>query len=300
MTESQTLEDTLERAGTLPNVYRPIDPSRSFNRDEFLFHQDTLNDLTEYRAKLDKDPNDIKPREKLSRKIFGDPTYHVGLSEVDIRAHARAVHEQSLDNMARYAEHHFDKLFDGLEGESLQRLAFSVPLYLVKGDREHNALVNLLNEVREMEQIAQKEDIGKMREYLLRAVKEDKTLPNYMKEIITYLSRSEPVIARIFARANQARHAILSRVISTEDGKPNVSRLRSLIKTSLESAKTALRNEEDEGQIKDIWEDVVRPYYEKLAEVAYMDEDKKYQEEHSQLDEKNRREIGRRQLGMAA
>lgn len=296
----KTLDETVEQAGTLPQVYRPIEPSKSHDRGTFLYHQDTLNNLTKYRSQLDKDPNDLKAREDFSRKIFGDPTYHVGLSEVDMRTHVRAVHEDALEKMAHYAEHNFNELFNRLGDQSLQMLAFSVPLYIVKDNKGHNALVNLLGEVKEIEQIAEKEDIGKMRGYLLNAVEKDKTLPDYMKKIIRYLSKSESTIARVFANANQAKHAILSQALSTKDGKPKTGRLRSLIKDSLNSAKDVLEDEKDEGKKRDIWEDVIRPYYEKLAEVAYINENKKYHEEHSELSNVDQREEERRQLRMAA
>ena len=132
----QSLEEQIEQAGALPQIYHPITPSHDYNREEFLFHQNVLNDLTGYRAKIDKDPTDLKAREKFSKKVFGDKKYHIGLSDVEMKVHAKAVQEDSLEKMARYAAHNFDDLFNKLEDESLQAYLFSVPLYKTKDNKD--------------------------------------------------------------------------------------------------------------------------------------------------------------------
>lgn len=298
MAES-SLEEKIEQIGTLHQLYRPINPSHDYKQEEFLYHQDTLNDLTKWREQIEKDPTNLKPREKLSKKVFGDKKYHVGLSDVEMKVHARAVQEDALEKMARYSAHNFDKLFNKLEEESVQAYLFSVPLYQTKDNKEHNTLVALIQETSAVQEIAKKKDIGQMRKYLLSAVKNDKSLPNYAKEIISYLANSDSVITRVFSMAADTKGKVLNMAL-TKNEKFDEDRARKLIKDSLQVAKDAFIEEEDEGARSDIWSDVIKPYYTKLAEIAYVDENLKYEKEHAKIDEKNKRETKRKQLRMAA
>ena len=86
----------------------------------------------------------------------------------------------------------------------------------------------------------------------------------------------------------------------TKDNKFDTGKARRLIKDSLKVAEDALEDEKDEGARNDIWNDVIKPYYARLAETAFIDEKIKYEAEHLKIDEKNKREKERRQLRMAA
>ncbi|MBW3022676.1 hypothetical protein KY308_01055 [Candidatus Woesearchaeota archaeon] len=292
------MQELIEQGGAFPQMYRPISPEKKYNRDEFVYHQDALFNLAKQKEQLDKDPTNLKAREKISARFFGDKTSHTRIRDVvDMKVIVREIYEGSLEAMARYTDNNFDEMFNDLDERGLQSMLFNVPLYQTNTNTEHNLIVGLINEVSAIEKISKEKDIDKMRKYLAGIVKEDKSIPEYAKRIIKYLSNSNDVIVTIFAKTVEAKNGLLNYAL-TKDGKFDMGKARALIKDSLKVARDDYDDEENEGKKSDIWEDAIMPYNEKLAEALFITENAKYESEHKDIDDMNKREVKRKAAGL--
>ncbi|MDO8460771.1 MAG: hypothetical protein Q7S74_06705 [Nanoarchaeota archaeon] len=284
-----------------PFIYNPISPNKRYNREEFLRAQDSFNDLEKYANTLKEKPFDLSAREKLSRLLTGDSSFHSGMAPESVARMAKTFYDGSLDALAKYTKTNFDEMFDKLNGKALQRLLFSIRLYNT-GDRDHDSLANLIGDVKSMQEIENKEGeehTSAIRSYVAKKI-ESRNLSDTAKKVIKQLLGDGGFVLKTFRRDSQIKNQILSKYLSTAEGELDENKVRVLIKDGLKKAEEEYDKETNEGRRNDIWEDNLRPYYLEIAKNLFPVEKGEYENDSEDLKEMNERENRRRSSGMAA
>ncbi len=299
MVENQpNLEEMLEGAEGAQVRYRPISPERDYDRREFLGAQDELNDLEEYNEALEKDPFNVGAREDLCTRLFGDEREHMNYTPDGIRKLSKEAFKDGREGMGKYVENKRDMFLEMLDGEALFGLVTSVPLYKT-GHKEHDEIVELMNNVKYMEAVLEKQNIGEMRKAVLKKA-ESKAVPKWAQKIIKYFAGDSNFVKRVFVRDHANKAAVLQMSLS-RDAEYDADKIRTLVINSLNQANEELDNEDNsEKEKKDIWENCIRPYYLNMAKLAFAKEKKEFEEDSEEIRNKNEREAERRELGMAA
>lgn len=278
----RTIADALN--GTQRQIvdrYVPANEEDPFHRDYFVVSQDQLLKIKEAAEKLGKNPHDLGAREKIAEIAYGDKSLHVSLSPETMLKLAKDLQDAGSEGFGRYVTKHFDNIFGKVEGEGLAALvqSKSFKLYTRKnadgsdseGYKGHNALVNLFNEVRSMEEIASEDSelaIEKMRKVVLDKSK-GKYVSEWHKKFIKYAAADSQLVKVIFARTLAARKNALGATILNSDGRSvNKELLRGLVLNSLNIVKERYESA-SEGDKDDVWKKEVRPAYLAIAETAY-------------------------------
>jgi len=298
MTANQeNLEEMVQEAEGAQFVYRPISPNEAYGRTAFLNAQDQLNDLERYREALDKDPHDVKAREEICKTAFGRKEGHLDYSPEQMRIIAKETYKSGAEGMGRYVQNNEDKFFDMLDGKALQNLVMTLPMYK-NGKKEHDDLVELINDVNSMGKILHESEVEKMRRGVEKLTK-SKNVPDWAKKLIKYFSGDQRFVQEVYVKSYFSKKAVLGNAL-TKDREPDRDKLKGLIKDSLKVAYDKGADEKDEGKRNDIWEDCIRPYYLEMAKYAFGFEKKAFEDDNEELRERNEREEKRSGLGMAA
>lgn len=292
--QTPNLEERLREADKNLVKYRPISPNENYDRKTFVKAQGSLNDLEGYVQALNKDAFNVGAREDLCGLLMGNPGMHNGMPPEILRKAAGEAYSEGIENMGRYAERNLGNLLETLDAKGMQSVAHSVPLYLT-GKREHDEVVNLMNEIKSMES----EDENTKAEALNRVIKhimDAKDIPDWVKIIISIDSKFQ---AEIFSKYYSGRKKALANHLQ-KDGKPDVGKYRTLIEDSLKAAYDKLDEEKDDGAKSDIWKADIRPYCIVIAKAAHRAEKKELDKNNKEKQEKKEREKERQALGMAA
>lgn len=278
--------------------YTPINPSSAYDRKTFVKAQGTLNDLREYRDTLAKDPYDVGARESLYEITFGDLTMHRGESPETVRLLADFALTRGSEGMEGYAANNWGKFMSVLDGKSMQKLALSLPLYKAEGKKEHNDLVSLIGDVKNMEHAASENEIGTMRDEVLGMI-DSKYVPDWAKDLVRYFANDSNFVRKVYINNLSAKRSVLAEEISV-DKKPNKKKLQKLIEDSLDSAIDAFEDEKSKSKKSDAWKANIRPYYLAIAAEARSAEKKVLEKDDTAKQDEKDREKFRFSMGMAA
>lgn len=268
MARKNELQEEAERKDreSAPFRYHPIDPKKGYNRLEFLVAEiDLEKDMRGWQEQLIKDPYNPKIREKISRKLYGDPKAHLGKSPDWIRKEVKTAFDDGTKKMAEYVGKNLESFLELFKGQSLVGLLMSLPLYQT-GNKEHDRVVSAINHVREMDSVAKEGDINKIREIVMESMKQ-RNVPDYAKTLVDYFSKDDKYMVDLFREdIGRARHN-LGKTLA-EDEKINESQLKNVIRNSIQKAKDEYKDEKDEGKKGDIWDDDIEPCYTIIAKAA--------------------------------
>lgn len=313
MTNETTLEAILKEGDKNIVNYHPILPDKEYSRKPFLKAQGQLNDLEEYIQVLEKDPYNLNARKDLFELLMGDSRKHVGKSPEVIKQIGHTAYSDGIEKMSRYVEMNYNPVMNKLDGKELVRLVMNIPLYKtsdkeykhgkVTKDKEHNELVDLINEIRSMNS-EDKEIQGKVISNALSNILKSKEVPDWVKNLVQEFAGTDATFSKdILTNYKAVREKTLNGYI-TKDGKPDEKKLKSLINISREVAYAELNEldkKKDEKERNDIWEKVIRPEYIGIAKALYKSEKKELEKDIPEKVEKNEREERRiESLGMAA
>lgn len=289
---------------SLPFVYHPIEPKKRYNDLEFLIGQSGVNDLNKWQEQVKKDPHDPKPREKIYGKLYGNPKMHIGKSPDWVRKEVKLACDDGTKSMAEYVETNLDDFMSLFKGDNLVGLLMSMPLYKT-GDAGHDRVVSAVNHLRKMGSIAKEKDVGKMREIVMKSIKE-RNIPEWARKAAAYFAGDDGYMQFLFKNGDLIRADYnLGKIIKPE-GIVNNGMLNGVIKDSIGKAKKAYDKESDEGKKGDIWDNDIEPCYTTIAQAAFPLASERYvkatgrDEEGNEAIETAEREQERHDLGMAA
>jgi hypothetical protein len=279
--------------------YHPISPKGKYNRKPFVSAQKQLNDLGAYAQALSKDVYNVGAREDLCGLLLGDSNKQNGMAPERLIKMAGEAYGDGIDSMGRYVRHNFKDFMGKLDGESLNRVVYSVQLYAT-GNKEHDEIVSLFRDIREMgskDEQTKSEAINRAINHLLKT----DNMPRWAKVLISADKQflGEIVIPRFYAGRNKALAEHLQK-----DGKPDKDKLRKLVEDSIKVANDRYGDvpsgKEHNGERKDIWEGDLRPYYIATAQALYPIEKKELEKNNDRKQDEKKREAERQSLGMPA
>ena len=185
MTENAqpNLEERARRAWT-EHKYKPIDPSGAYDRTTFIRAQKQLNDLRKYNEAISKDAYNTGAIEDLANLVWTDPGAHLNDSPVQVRGTAKAALTNGFNNMGWYVKNNLDKLMSKFDGNTMKKVALSLPLY-GGGSKEHDDLVSLVGDIRNMEQVIEKNDFGAMIKNISDRLS-SKDVSDWARDVIKY------------------------------------------------------------------------------------------------------------------
>lgn len=290
------LEERANEAEGAQFLYRPISKGE-YDRDTFVIAQDQLNDIKKYSEVLDKDSENIKAGEEIGKISWGDKRAHLNYSPRQMRITAKELYKDGAEKMGRYVEDNKNKFFDMLDGEALQNLAMSLPLYK-NGKKEHDDLVELINDISSMGKTINEGKIDKMRNRIERLTK-SKEIPNWAGNLIKYFLGDQRFVQEVYTKSFILKQNVLKNAI-TKNEEIDKDKLRNLLEDSLEVARDEREDEKSEGKKKDIWEDCIRIYYLEMAKYAFGPQKKVFEDDNEDLRKQNEGAFRRGKLGMAA
>lgn len=288
---------------THPFKYYPIEPKKRFKSLDFIIAEKELEgDMNPWQEALIKDPFNPKIREKVSSKLYGDPTLHNGKQPEMVRKEIREACKDGTKKMAQYVDNNLNDFLKLFEGNSLLKLLVSMPLYKTKNS-EHNKVVSAVNHMKKLANIAKEEDIDKMREIVFESIKQ-RNIPDWAKKVAAYFAKDANYLKFLYNGDVARADYNLKKIISPE-GKIDESRAKTVIRNSIKKAKDEYDAEKDEGKKGDIWDDDIEPAYTAIARNAYPLAVKDYirrtgHDDEGKADEVREREQERKDLGMAA
>ncbi|MEM4271750.1 MAG: hypothetical protein QXD13_01535 [Candidatus Pacearchaeota archaeon] len=307
MADEKRIKNPNDRAEELENAmvvrYNPIKKDEAYDRKTFVYAQEQLNDLQNYHAGLQKDHANPGVRKDLSELLFENEASQRRFQTSDEQA-ARNITEgflsDGIESMARYAEKNKRYFLDEiLDGKAFMGLAMNVPLYKT-GKKEYDNLSELIGKIKAIDAAEKENDINKMREIVLKKLESDK-ISDGAKNFLSYWANDARFLMEMIEIYRSANSRALAEAV-TKDGEHDREKLKNLVEGSLDVAYEKLEEETNEKKKKDIWKENIKPYYVRMAQLAYELEKKKLEkdEETDESRKKNERKAERRALGMAA
>jgi len=282
-------------------VYKPIDPSKSYDRGTFVNSFDDFSDLESYVRKLQEDPRDPDATSDLGALLLGNPQFFSKVDDPFItRKHAEDSYSESVEKIARYTEKNFNDFLDKCEDEEIFSYVQNVPLYKLEknnGNEEHNKFIDSLNKVKEIQEITKEGDLSKMGRYVAEKMKD---APDWLQSAFAGAYTNERYISQLFEGfASNDQMRFMGIITEGEGEKQKINRkfLENVVKDSLKSAHKQREKESDKKTQNDIWKRDIRPYHVTLAGIVYNSEKSKMKKDKNP--EKERRKEKRKKLGMS-
>jgi len=283
--ENQSLEQIVNEAKKEHSrgpMREPTIALETYDKKTFLGYYGRFGDLIRgtYVQALNENINNLKAREGLTGVLFGDFNAHRAFEPSDLLKTAQISYEQGAESLARYAHHNKNKFLSVLNEEALMRLVSVLPMY-ENGQKEHDELVQLLNERREMVNIAQEKDENakndKIKSFMKARMQKDNGLTKEGKSLFAYLMQSDKIAEYMFGRIFNDTQKLLKLSLSMQEGdalKPDKAKHRMLIENSLEVIEKEMDEKTDEKDKDKIWDEKVKPYYTNISHAAYESEKK--------------------------
>ncbi len=296
-----------KQANATDHAFRAIDGSGSYSQRALASSQDALNEMGAEREALKKSPLELKAKENVAERLYGDKREHLSRSSDELQLGIKEAQKEAARQIALYVERNFDRVFsnfeDGRGSVSLANLVVNQSnLYSTGGEnKDHDYVVGSIMDLRHLGKIAEDKDLGKMRGIVEKSMK-SKDVPEWGRKVMKYFLNDERFIEATFQKIYSAKAQVVQVALHRKDGKPNVSRLKSLLEESLKIAKEKRDEETDESKIGDIKSDVIDPIYLGVARAVYPIVKAKSDDEDLPYKIKNylNREAERGKLGMAA
>ena len=217
------LEKIIENAkkGIFP--YIGIDPSRKYDRNDFLMNFYLLGEVKGYEDKINKTQGSIpdKLKRDLAGIVFGSKEVGPMLPESFVRDTAKETRKTYEERMAFYVQNNYDAFIGAIDksekaDDMFMKLAFSVPLYeqldddgKVK-DNMHNKTVQRIKDYQEAEaaqKTAQEGDSSKMRNIAEKSVK-GWNIPDRLKKLLLNYLYDPTVLNLVFQAGVGERYTI--------------------------------------------------------------------------------------------
>lgn len=291
-----SLNEVAQQVGAEPFRWDTVNPESDYNRDGFLPSYSAFMDLNKWADSIKKNPHDLSAREKLGKLLTGDKSFHRGLTPEDMLSASKGVSSYATDNTAKYVEHNLNKFLHLISDEGWQGVVLSAPLYLTGKDK-YDEVVKVIWQYKDLGKIAKENDAGKMNKYVAGMAKNPR-VPKWAAKMVKDLGDSEVFVRKIFGRQLGAHQQLVGHALSDEKGKPDVAKMRDLVTESINKAKEAYSDEEQEGDKGDIWDNDIKPIYLELAKHAYIAENQKYNEETETESDRIKRAKERMGAGM--
>lgn len=288
----QTSQAATQEHDPVMPLYRPINPTEPYNKEDLIGHYEDLMDIQDYVQTLQKDPENTDAREDAGGLLRKNPNYYFTANRSP-RSDLEKALSEGYDDFMGYAERHSSELYRELEPEDYVELVRRVPLYKT-GNKEHDGFVEMMNEFRKIAEASQ--DPQKMAEYV---GKKAKNFPTWAQ--ISFMRYGENDLKLIFQSYANASNARLEAIMFDKKGNLRSGFLEEVFKKSLEEAESDFAEETIEKERKDIRERNIRPYYMALVEQVYKidkakeKEDPDYPEKKKDRDERRK---DRRAKGM--
>lgn len=285
-------------------VYEPLNPNEKFDEKTYVGKFDDFMDLQEYVSGLrsDKSSERLDAIRDLGKLLMGDRDHFERLenSESDARAVSDFAYESTVENTARYVQRNLEDFFKIYEDDDLRQLILTLPIYKLdnKGQNigDHNDFVDLLNELRSLEEIKKNPD--KMVAYVDAKIK--KSMPEWFQKSFRGYSISRPDhVARYFERYSRDAEVKLEKMMRMKDRGIDTKKLEYIIRNSLAQAWEEHGKESHEGDKKDIWERAIRPVYIGIAQSIFKKRKAKLKMEKDPAREA-RKARRRKKLGLPA
>lgn len=307
MTETAELREQEERDRTVPLAYQPI-AEAAYDRGNFLKAHDLVQKLTKNRTILeskdstDKDKNEA--REEACEIIFDDAGAAEALPQKIVGGSLSQQHSRGSTAMQKYVKRNLEAFFDILakNGDSLVSLAVSTQLLNTKGrDKEHDYLTDIMKrnaELIEAQKAASEGDDSKVKAFVKSRI-EAKGISKEDKAFLNYLASDPRAMVYVFNRMAMAQGELATGVLYGKDKKPNIERLKSLVKTSLDIAHREYDKEENSGDKSDIYDAHILPVYMRIADLAYSIEKAEADKKDTKKVARKERKAERKKHGMA-
>jgi len=243
--------------------YEPINPQSSFDREEFVESYKNFSKLRGYLKTLVKDSEEPTAIYKTAKLLHGDPQYYEK-EKIQIRPNLEEAVLVSNENMARYVRENLSSFLDILEDEDLMSLILSLPLYRTEMDY-CNEVIDAVNNFRCLQTIAKEPE--KIAQYVAQELERKPEL----KEEFAKAENKQEYISKVFNSCLSEVGENLNKKLMVKTGetkRTNRSLLEEVFRESLNIAEEKYEEEENSGDKNDVWEDVVRPYYEAVASLA--------------------------------
>src|SRR3989339_169918 len=281
--KTKQLEERLEQQ----NGYSGIDPQSGWNRKNFVGHFNHLEQIFGYHKQIEETKGEIPGGLKgdLSEVLNGND-FLAGQSDEIVRSAAKNGKKEGEKRMAEWARNNIDSLYKEIDSsehadQMYMQLVRSVPLCMT-GDKEHDETFGYISKVREADdamKAAQNEDISKMRKIVEDKAKTRK-LPEWKQKLIKEFIGDNRLVHALFMEEYQLRKNLMNHNLSTQDGKADREKIKSLIAGSLSKKWQFYEKETHEDTKKKIYEKHKKDEQTSTPEIARYYERKKEREEH--------------------
>jgi len=275
----------------LEPFYRPIDPTRDYDRVDLIQHYEGFRDMNKWLQILQKDSENTGVRENAGQLLRKNPHYYFNAKRSP-RSDLEDALSEEYDHLSIYAKKHSSTLYGKLGSEDYADLILKVPLYKT-GNKEHDEFVEVMDENRKLGEASG--DPEKMAKYVGGKIK---NFPKWAQ--ISFMRYGENDLKIIFQSYVNSVNARLKAIMFDEKGNVRSKFLERVFRDSLDEAEKDLKDEDYSDKEKnDIWQRNIRPYHMAVLEKAYEKEKQKEDEDIPQKKkDRDERRKRRRAKGM--
>lgn len=289
-----------------------IDPSHSYDRQEFVAVMEARKDVAEaYKKYAESHGSDVSALRDLTDY---SAEYHPGEAEAGARSQelwtvwsrnpmvATDYVENGLlkpgeERLARYVENNRQRMLDELDEGKLHQLWESIHLYKT-GDKELDRAVALRDKIMKIQKAMQGE--GRIDDVIQAEI--DALIKNVPEEQKAYFFRNGDLVFGGIRKAIVRRiEKEFSGLFKDREGKLDKKALVNAIERNYDAAKNFMEDripEEDKKSRYDFWSDNLKPQNLAIAEVLYAPAKKEQREKDDAEKEKWKADAGK--LAMAA
>ena len=286
MTEETTqmpIEVLDEAIISTAETYSGIEPTKKYDRTDFVPHYKALDKITTKEQQLAQDPNNEGLLGDLEKLIYGKdkegrdkPGFSArGLNAMQIRATVADSRGKAEFAMSEYVAKNFDEFFDKIGNKDLEGLVYQIP-FTKTDDEKDNQIKGIIGQAAQLAQIRGMGDSGQriaaMRAMVAQQIENSTLNPVDKARLLKDFIHSDSFVIYQYNAIAVATNATLVKYGFAGE-KINRNKIKALIKDSLKKVYDVLdsdtNRETNAGARQEVYDNTLKPIYLAVAKAAY-------------------------------